>query len=203
MNVTCRSIVKEVIGLGVEEEDRKRTWMGDAEECMKRGSIETARAMYAVALQHFPGKPSIWRAAAQLEKTHGTREALDELLNRATSYCPKAEVLWLMSAKERWLAGDVPGARQVLANAFAANPDSEDIWLAAFKLEFENNEPERARALLAKVSVCGCMVTWVLYSHITSTKVGTCQLVCLRFHQSPQSQPLGCELPCCILDLRY
>jgi pre-mRNA-processing factor 6 len=24
------------------------------------------------------------------------------------------------------------------------------VWLAAFKLEFENNEPERARALLAK-----------------------------------------------------
>jgi pre-mRNA-processing factor 6 len=25
------------------------------------------------------------------------------------------------------------------------------VWLAAFKLEFENNEPARARALLAKV----------------------------------------------------
>jgi hypothetical protein len=47
--------------------------------------------------------------------------------------------------------GDVPGARAILAEAFAANPDSEDVWLAAFKLEFENNEPARARALLAKV----------------------------------------------------
>eukprot|EP00879_Flechtneria_rotunda_P025385 GHRR01026972.1.p1 GENE.GHRR01026972.1~~GHRR01026972.1.p1 ORF type:complete len:200 (+),score=46.49 GHRR01026972.1:748-1347(+) len=55
-----------------------------------------------------------------------------------------------MAAKEKWLAGDVPGARAILAEAFAANPDSEDVWLAAFKLEFENNEPERARALLAK-----------------------------------------------------
>jgi thioredoxin-like negative regulator of GroEL len=45
----------------------------------------------------------------------------------------------------------VPGARAILAEAFAANPDSEDVWLAAFKLEFENSEPERARALLAKV----------------------------------------------------
>jgi predicted Zn-dependent protease len=45
----------------------------------------------------------------------------------------------------------VPGARAVLAEAFAANPDSEDVWLAAFKLEFENDEPQRARALLAKV----------------------------------------------------
>jgi pre-mRNA-processing factor 6 len=48
--------------------------------------------------------------------------------------------------------GDVPGARAILAEAFAANPDSEDVWLAAFKLEFENNEPARARALLAKVT---------------------------------------------------
>lgn len=27
---TCRAIVKEVVGHGVEEEDRKRTWMADA-----------------------------------------------------------------------------------------------------------------------------------------------------------------------------
>lgn len=60
------------------------------------------------------------------------------------------QVLWLMAAKEKWLAGDVPGARTVLEAAFAANPDSEDIWLAAFKLEFENREPERAALLLAK-----------------------------------------------------
>lgn len=71
-----------------------------------------------------------------------------------TSHCwllLQAEVLWLMAAKERWLAGDVPGARAILAEAFAANPDSEDVWLAAFKLEFENDEPARARAILAKV----------------------------------------------------
>jgi pre-mRNA-processing factor 6 len=49
----------------------------------------------------------------------------------------------------------VPGARAILAEAFAANPDSEDVWLAAFKLEFENNEPERARQLLAKVRGIG------------------------------------------------
>jgi hypothetical protein len=30
MLATCRAIVKEVVGHGVEEEDRKRTWMADA-----------------------------------------------------------------------------------------------------------------------------------------------------------------------------
>lgn len=148
--LTCRSIVGEVVGLGVDEEDRKRTWMGDAEEAARRGSTHTARAIYAALIAAFPGKPTVWRAAAAFEKQHGTREELDALLKRAVSYCPQAEVLWLMAAKEKWLAGDVPGARSILAEAFAANPDSEDVWLAAFKLEFENNEPERARALLAK-----------------------------------------------------
>ena len=51
------------------------------------------------------GKPTVWRAAAAFEKQHGSREELDALLKRAVSYCPKAEVLWLMAAKEKWLAG--------------------------------------------------------------------------------------------------
>jgi pre-mRNA-processing factor 6 len=55
-----------------------------------------------------------------------------------------------MAAKKKWLAGDVPTARAILQEAYAAIPNSEEIWLAAFKLEFENNEPERARILLAK-----------------------------------------------------
>jgi len=65
-------------------------------------------------------------------------------------YCPQAEVLWLMGAKEKWMAGDVPSARAILNQAFAANPDSEEVWLAAVKLESENKEYERARILLSK-----------------------------------------------------
>ncbi|GKB73681.1 protein stabilized1, partial [Tanacetum coccineum] len=90
----------------------KAIWVADAEECKKRGSIETARAIYSLALA--------------------------------------AEVLWLIGAKEKWLAGDVPAARHILQEAYRVIPDSEEIWLAAFKLEFENNEPERA------IIVVGC-----------------------------------------------
>ena len=61
----------------------------------------------------------------------------------------QAEVLWLMRAKEKWLAGDVDGARGVLAAAFKVS-ESEELMLAAFKLEFENAEPVRAQRLLAK-----------------------------------------------------
>ncbi|KAK9809995.1 hypothetical protein WJX72_003070 [[Myrmecia] bisecta] len=150
MITTCQVIVKLVIGMGIEEEDRKRTWKADAEEMSKHGSVETARAIYVHALSVFPGKKSLWRRYAQLEKAHGDRTSLDAVLRKAVTYCPQAEVLWLMAAKEKWLAGDVMAARQILSEAFAANPDNEEIWLAAFKLEFENKEPERARLILAK-----------------------------------------------------
>jgi pre-mRNA-processing factor 6 len=145
MVATCRAIVGEVVGHGVEEADRKRTWMADAEECMRRGAVETARAIYTHATSVFPGKKGVWRRAAELEKAHGTAEALDALLRRAVQYCPQAEVLWLIAAKEKWVGGDVAGARNILEEAFIRNPDSEEIWLAAFKVEFENNELNRAR----------------------------------------------------------
>jgi pre-mRNA-processing factor 6 len=147
---TCKQIVRVTIGVGVEDEDRKRTWKADAEECIKRRSFETARAIYAHATATFPAKKGLWVRAATLEKTAGDIAAMDEVLKRAVQSCPQAEILWLMAAKERWLAGDVAGARDILEEAFVANSESEDIWLAAFKLEFENREPERARALLAK-----------------------------------------------------
>jgi hypothetical protein len=75
---------------------------------------------------------------------------LQALLAKAVQHCPRAEVMWLMTAKERWLHGDVPGARQTLADAFQANPESEQIWLAAAKLEAENGAMGRAKELLAK-----------------------------------------------------
>jgi pre-mRNA-processing factor 6 len=120
----------------------------------------------------YPDRKDIWLEAAYFEKNHGTRESLEALLQKAVTHCPKAEILWLMAAKSKWLAvslflavislnptfskpfvllkGDVPAARSLLALAFKANPNSEDIWLAAMKLESENNEFQRARLLLQK-----------------------------------------------------
>ncbi|KAK0053867.1 pre-mRNA-processing factor 6 [Biomphalaria pfeifferi] len=147
---TCQAIIQAVIGIGIEEEDRKHTWMEDADSCASHQAYECARAIYAHALAEFPSKKSIWLRTAYFEKNHGTRESLEALLQRAVAHCPKAEVLWLMGAKSKWLAGDVPAARSILALAFQANPNSEEIWLAAVKLESENNEFERARRLLQK-----------------------------------------------------
>ncbi|XP_023221900.1 pre-mRNA-processing factor 6-like [Centruroides sculpturatus] len=148
--LTCQAIIRTVIGIGVEDEDRKHAWMEDADACASQGAFECSRAIYAHALSVFPSKKSIWLRAAYFEKNHGTRESLESLLQRAVAHCPKAEVLWLMGAKSKWLANDVPAARSILSLAFQANPNSEEIWLAAVKLESENNEYERARRLLAK-----------------------------------------------------
>jgi len=96
MTATCIACVKAVIDLGIEEEDRKRTWMADADEAIKRGSVETARAIYGHALSVFPGKKSIWRRAAQLEKAKGSTESLDAILKKAVTYCPQVYCPTLM-----------------------------------------------------------------------------------------------------------
>ena len=148
--LTCRAVVRATVGVGVEDADRKRTWKADAAELSARGATETARGVYEVAVEQFPGKKSLWVLYATLESEAGNAEKMDAVLKRAVAHCPRAVVLWLMAAKALWRRGDVSGARAVLEEAFAANPDSEEVWLAAFKLEFESRQPERARALLAK-----------------------------------------------------
>jgi len=147
---TCQAIIKAVIDVGVDEEDRKDTWLDNAETCIEKEAYECARAVFAHALAVFPTKKSIWLRAAYFEKDHGSRESLESLLKEAVNYCPQEEVLWLMGAKSKWMAEDVPAARSILALAFQANPNSEEIWLAAVKLESENNEYARARKLLTR-----------------------------------------------------
>ena len=70
---TCEAIVKATVAMEIEEEDRLDTWVGDAESAESRGKVGTARAILAYALRVFPDRKSLWRKAADLEKTHGTR----------------------------------------------------------------------------------------------------------------------------------
>ncbi|KAE9020411.1 hypothetical protein PF010_g5660 [Phytophthora fragariae] len=151
--LTCAAIVRASLDVGVEPEDRKRTWMDDAENSINRGALLTAKAIYAAALKVFPGKKSIWLRAVALEKRvqeGKSPEPVEQLLQKAVTCCPHAEILWLMAAKEVWTNGSVENARLILRQAFSANPNSEAVWLAAVKLEWENDEIDLARALLAK-----------------------------------------------------
>jgi pre-mRNA-processing factor 6 len=147
--LTCGNIIAETLGWSLDEDDdRKDIWMEDARGTIGRGKYETARAIYAYALRVFVNSRKLWLAAADLEKNHGTKEALWQLLEKAVEACPQSEVLWMMLAKEKWQAGEIDNARRVLGRAFKQNPNNEDIWLAAVKLEAENQQPEQARELL-------------------------------------------------------
>lgn len=53
---TCGAIVRSVLEIGVEPEDRRRTWVNDAEKALKEGAIETAKAIYAHTLSAFPSR---------------------------------------------------------------------------------------------------------------------------------------------------
>lgn len=59
------------------------------------------------------------------------------MLKKAVTHCPRAEMLWLMAAKEKWLSEDVAGARTILKEAFLANPDSEQAryWIFIIAME--------------------------------------------------------------------
>ncbi|KLJ11668.1 hypothetical protein EMPG_13152 [Blastomyces silverae] len=148
--LTCAAIIRETLGWGLDEDDdRKDIWMEDARGSIARGKYETARAIYAYALRVFVNKRTIWLAAADLERNHGTKESLWQLLDKAVEACPQSESLWMQLAKEKWQAGEIDNARRVLGRAFNQNPDNEDIWLAAVKLEADANQTEHARELLS------------------------------------------------------
>lgn len=147
---TSASIVKHTIGIGIDAEDRQRTWADDAKIALKNGAIATSRAILAHSLAVFPTKRSLWISAVELERSHGDSTSLDEVLAAASERLPHQEIFWLVRAKETWNVGNIEKAREILTQAFAANPNAEPIWLAAAKLEWETGEIDRARVLLQR-----------------------------------------------------
>jgi len=148
--LTCGGIIRETLGysLDEEEDDRKAIWLDDAKSSIGRGKYETARAIYAYALRIFVTSKSVYSAAADLERNHGTKEALLQVLQKAVEAVPQSEQLWMLLSKEKLQSGSINDARKVLSDAFAQNPNSENIWLAAVKLEADNHQTEKARELL-------------------------------------------------------
>jgi len=147
--LTCGAIIKETLGWSLDEDDdRMEIFKDDAKASIARGRYETARAIYAYALRVFPTSRALWLAATELERNHGSKDALWHLLEKAVEAVPQSEVLWLQLAREKWHAGEKDDARRVLGNAFHQNPGNEEIWLAAVKLEADDDQVEKARDLL-------------------------------------------------------
>ena len=65
--------MKATVAMELEDEDRLDTWVGDAESAEAKGMDSTSRAILSYALKVYPDRRNLWRKAADLEKTHGTR----------------------------------------------------------------------------------------------------------------------------------
>lgn len=149
--ITCQAIIRNVIGLGVEDEDKRSTWLADAEAFTKEGAFTCVRAVYAIALKEMPRKKSIWDAAIPFEREHGTLDDHEAILIKACETVPEVEEYWLMLAKLRFVNKRIEEARNTLMDAFEKHGhQSEKIWLAATKIEIETDQFDTARGLFGK-----------------------------------------------------
>ena len=147
---TCDSIVRSTADLGVDEDDREKVWLEDAENCVHHKALETARALYRHAVSVFSTNSEIWMKLIEFEKKYGDAEKLNEVLEKAITECPNHEVFWLMTAKHKWQTISVDASREVLSRAFEVHPNNENIYLAAAKLEREMKQYERAKEIYRK-----------------------------------------------------
>jgi len=147
--LTCKAIIENALGWGLDQnDDKKKIWLDDARSSTIRGKFQTARAMYAYALREYSNSSTIWTAATDMERNHGTKESVVDLLEKGVEACPTNHELWMQLAREKLQGGNWDDARLVLAKAFSVNSGNQDIWLAAVKLEADNEQYDKARELL-------------------------------------------------------
>lgn len=83
MNYGLDEYIEEQADEQEKKKQKKNVWVDNAEECLNRGAIETARALYFNALIEFPQKKSLWFAAIKLEREFGNKDNLEKLLRKA------------------------------------------------------------------------------------------------------------------------
>ncbi|KAK9107569.1 hypothetical protein Syun_023580 [Stephania yunnanensis] len=98
---TRHVIIQNTIGIGVEDLDRKRTWVADAEECKRRGSIETTHAIYNHALTVFRTKKSevLWPMGAKEKWLAGEVDTARAILGQAYAAIPNSEEILLAAIR--------------------------------------------------------------------------------------------------------
>jgi pre-mRNA-processing factor 6 len=145
--VTSRNIIDATLGWGLDKSDNlEQMWVEDAMASLRRGKVATARAILAYALSVFANSENVYMKAINLERNHGSKSELRQILEAAVKACPKSSPFWLMLAKEN--AGDFEKARSILRDACDQVPKNENLWFAAAELEAENSTIEEARELL-------------------------------------------------------
>ncbi|XP_022245664.1 pre-mRNA-processing factor 6-like [Limulus polyphemus] len=179
--LTCQAIIKTVIGIGVEDEDRKHTWMEDADMVLKpwfsyfakfygnetqpkfclqsfhgfmllysiflfliQGDVPAARSILSLAFQANPNSEEIWLAAVKLESENNEYERARRLLAKARSSAPTARVM-MKSVKLEWALGDLIQAKSLLEEGLKLYPEFPKLWMMKGQILEQEQKPEAAR----------------------------------------------------------
>lgn len=146
---TAAAIVAATADVGVEEADRRRTWLADAEALEGKGAVACARAMYARLLEAFPDKEGVWLRAVALEKRARTAAASSSPSAAAGSAGAGAGAgAGSGSSASSSAAGAAPAVDALLSRAVAAVPSSEVLWLMHAKERWLGGDVPGARAVL-------------------------------------------------------
>uniref|UniRef100_A0A336MK64 Pre-mRNA-processing factor 6 n=1 Tax=Culicoides sonorensis TaxID=179676 RepID=A0A336MK64_CULSO len=149
----CQAIIRAVIGVGVEEEDRKQTWIDDAENCAKEGAFECARAalnLLEEAVKVFPDFDKLWMMKGQIEIQEKKYEKALDTFNNGLKKCPSSIPLWLLLADLEEKRGVLTKARSVLERGRLKNPKVATLWLASIRIEIRAGLKEMANTLMAR-----------------------------------------------------
>uniref|UniRef100_A0A7N6AF77 Pre-mRNA-processing factor 6 n=1 Tax=Anabas testudineus TaxID=64144 RepID=A0A7N6AF77_ANATE len=151
---TCQAVIRAVIGIGIEEEDCKHTWMEDAE------SVSSI-----ISVLH---KSQIWLAAVKLESENNEYERARRLLAKARSSAPTARVsplcliflrfrlarflqpslflqVFMKSVKLEWVLGNIEAAQELCTEALKHYEDFPKLWMMRGQIEEQCENMDKAR----------------------------------------------------------
>jgi pre-mRNA-processing factor 6 len=145
---TAGAIIKATLSFGLDEDDERRDiFLEDVKKSIARGMYQTARAIIRFTVGVFPQSTTVWLSWSNLEKRHGTIDALLALLEKAVNACPNSESLWLLYTREMWQAGRMDEARAIVGRSFNQLPGNENLYLRAIELEIDAGQIEMAQNL--------------------------------------------------------
>ncbi|PKU32035.1 pre-mrna-processing factor hypothetical protein [Limosa lapponica baueri] len=158
---TCQAIMRAVIGIGIEEEDRKHTWMEDADSRILGGSfaescgslsqsrsaladgsqIQVAGRRRAGCQKHFgPGFPGIlWSEAIFLEARPQRKTKSVDALKK----CEHDPHVLLAVAKLFWSERKITKAREWFHRTVKIDSDLGDAWAFFYKFELQHGTEEQ------------------------------------------------------------
>jgi len=126
--MTCSAIIEAVLGLGVEDADKRRTWNADADSLEGRGSLHTARAVYSILLKDFDKSEAVWLKAAQFEKKH-YKSTSNSPLSSSNNGIVSSDTFEATSSSSSLPATLNPALNALLSRAIKSCPESEILWL--------------------------------------------------------------------------